>query len=94
MLVEVFYTPEQVPRDRLPDCAVAIDVLRATTTIATALAAGAEGVQVFADLESLKSTAAAWDPQRRILVGERGGATVPGFDLGKHQSGWAENACS
>jgi len=82
MLVEVFYTPEQVPRDRLPDCAVAIDVLRATTTIATALAAGAEGVQVFADLESLKATAAAWDPQRRILVGERGGATVPGFDLG------------
>lgn len=82
MRVEVFHTPEQVPAGRWPDCAVAIDVLRATTTIATALAAGAEGVQVFADLESLKATAATWDPQGRILLGERGGATVPGFDLG------------
>jgi len=82
MLVEVFHTPEQVPTERLPDCAVAIDVLRATTTIASALAAGAEGIQVFADLEDLKIAAAVWDPDRRILVGERGGATVSGFDLG------------
>ena len=48
-----FHTPEQVPSSGIPECAVAIDVLRATTTIATALAAGAEAVQVFAQMKEI-----------------------------------------
>jgi 2-phosphosulfolactate phosphatase len=61
---------------------VAIDVLRATTTIATALAAGAEAVQVFADLQPLQTTSQSWPVSKRLLAGERGGKTVAGFDLG------------
>lgn len=82
MRLFLFHTPELVPSDCQPDCAVVIDVLRATTTIATALAAGAEAVQVFADLESLRQTSAAWPESARLLAGERGGQAVDGFDLG------------
>jgi 2-phosphosulfolactate phosphatase len=77
-----FHTPEQVPSSGIPACAVAIDVLRATTTIATALAAGAEAVQVFADLQPLQATSQSWPASKRLLAGERGGKTVAGFDLG------------
>ncbi len=89
MKLFVFETPEQTPaldtldQDQLkPDCAVVVDVLRATTTIATALAAGAEAVQVFSDLEALRAAGQAWPADQRILAGERGGKTVEGFDLG------------
>ncbi|MEN9202614.1 MAG: 2-phosphosulfolactate phosphatase family protein [Thermostichus sp. DG_1_6_bins_120] len=77
-----FHTPEQVPLSGSPECAVAIDVLRATTTIATALAAGAEAVQVFADLEHLQEVSQSWPAPKRLLAGERGGKAVAGFDLG------------
>ncbi len=77
-----FHTPEQVPLSGIPECAVAIDVLRATTTIATALAAGAEAVQVFAHLQQLQEASQNWPAPKRLLAGERGGKTVAGFDLG------------
>lgn len=82
MKVFVYHTPEQVPAGALPDCAIAVDVLRATTTIATALAAGAEAVQTFSDLNQLIQTSDAWPADQRILIGERSGKTVEGFDLG------------
>ncbi len=78
----VYHTPELVPTKVMPDVAIAIDILRATTTIATALAAGAEAVQVFADLDQLKQTSEAHPPHLRLLAAERGGGTVEGFDLG------------
>ncbi|MFS8859099.1 2-phosphosulfolactate phosphatase family protein [Synechococcus sp. H60.4] len=77
-----FHTPEQVPPSGIPACAVAIDVLRATTTIATALAAGAEAVQVFAHLQQLQEASQNWPAGKRLLAGERGGKAVAGFDLG------------
>jgi 2-phosphosulfolactate phosphatase len=78
----VYHTPELTPADDLPDCAVVIDVLRATTTIATALNAGAEAVQAFGDLEQLMQKSEAWSPDKRLRAGERGGAKVEGCDLG------------
>jgi len=60
-------------------CAV-IDVIRATSTIVTALANGASGVRPVADvadafvLKALNSEA--------LLAGERRGQALPGFDLG------------
>lgn len=77
-----FHTPELVPATEAPDCAIAIDVLRATSTIATALDAGAEAVQVFSDLDTLRTKSAAWPADRRLLAGERGGKQVEGFDFG------------
>ncbi|ACK65543.1 2-phosphosulfolactate phosphatase [Rippkaea orientalis PCC 8801] len=82
MKLFVYHTPELTPTDHLPDCAVVIDVLRATTTIATALEAGAEAVQTFRDIDQLMETSDRWLPEKRIRAGERGGAKVEGFDLG------------
>ena len=65
-----------------PDIAVVIDVLRATTTIAWALKNGADSIQVFADLDLLKKSAKKWDVNKRLMLGERGGKKIEGFDLG------------
>lgn len=82
MKLFVFHTPELTPTESLPDCAIAIDVLRATTTMATALAAGAEAVQVFSSIDELMQVSQQWPPEKRLRAGERGGATVAGCDLG------------
>ena len=74
--------PETVGTADGPDAAVVIDVLRATTTIAWALHNGAEAVQAFADLDQLRAEADAWPAERRLLLGERGGSKISGFDLG------------
>lgn len=78
----IYHTPELTPTDKVPECAIAVDVLRATTTMATLLAAGGEAVQVFSDLDQLIDKSESWPPQKRLRAGERGGAKVPGFDLG------------
>ena len=59
-----------------------IDVLRATTTISWALKNGAESIQVFADLDLLKESAIKWQAEKRLMLGERGGKKIEGFDLG------------
>ena len=82
MKISVYHTPEEVPTGRLPDCAIAIDVLRATTTMAAAFSAGAEAIQVFSNLDELLNASEKWPADSRIRAGERGGQRVDGFDLG------------
>jgi 2-phosphosulfolactate phosphatase len=82
MKFSIYHTPELVPSDRLPDCAIVVDVLRATSTIATALNAGAEGIQVFSDIQELMTVSEAWSADHRLRIGERGGKTVEGCDAG------------
>lgn len=65
-----------------PQAAVVIDVLRATTTIAWALHNGSDGVQTFANIKELRSAAASWPVKSRLLLGERHGRQIDGFDLG------------
>ncbi len=65
-----------------PDVAVVIDVLRATTTISWALKNGADSIQVFEDLDLLKKSAMKWHTDKRLMLGERGGKKIDGFDLG------------
>jgi 2-phosphosulfolactate phosphatase len=60
-------------------CAV-IDVIRATSTIVTALAQGALSVQPVATVEEAIALKNA-NPET-LLAGERGGVALPGFDLG------------
>ena len=76
-----YHVANDVPKLN-PDIAVVIDVLRATTTISWALRNGADSIQVFADLELLKESAMKWSPDKRIMLGERGGKKLEGFDLG------------
>src|SRR4051812_17496216 len=70
-------TDEQV-RDRV---VVVFDVLRATTTIAAALASGAREIRVF---DSLDAAQAAWRQYNgdKLLCGESKCLPPPGFDLG------------
>lgn len=82
MKLFVYHTPEETPNNSLPDCAVVIDVLRATTTIATALDAGAEAVQAFSDIDLLLQASDNWDADKRLRAGERGGKPVEGCDMG------------
>ena len=93
MEIFVYHTPDQVPDTGrnarkgglqldLPACAIVIDVLRATTTMATALQSGAEAIQVFDDLDDLFRISKRWPAERRLLVGERGGEKLEDFDLG------------
>jgi 2-phosphosulfolactate phosphatase len=70
-------TDEQV-RDRV---VVVFDVLRATTTIAAAFAAGAQEIRVFDSLDAAKSAAAEY-PGQKLLCGESRCLPPPGFDLG------------
>lgn len=82
MKLFTYHTPELTPTDRVPDCAIALDILRATTTIATALNSGAEAVQTFSEMEKLMLVSDDWPVEKRLRAGERGGATVAGCDLG------------
>ena len=82
MKLFVYHTPEEVPNHGYPDCAIAIDVLRATSTMAAAFEAGASAIHVFSNLDDLRRASEAFAPDQRLLAGERGGAKVDGFDLG------------
>ena len=82
MKVFVYHTPEEVPEGNLPDCAIAIDVLRATSTMAAAFNVGAESIHVFSDLDELRTKSNDFPADKRLLAGERGGAKVDGFDFG------------
>jgi len=62
-----------------------IDVLRATSTMTTALAAGAAGVLAVDSPEEALALRAA-DPSR-LLAGERGAHPIPGFDTGNSPAG-------
>src|SRR5213592_719978 len=76
-----------LPRDlRLADLdgrsVVVFDVLRATTTMAAALAAGVREIRVFGDLESARAAAARAGDTDRLLCGEENCLRPEGFDLG------------
>ncbi len=76
-----YHVASDVPKNN-SEIAVVIDVLRATTTISWALTNGADSIEVFADLDLLKENAMKWDPDKRLMLAERGGKKLKGFDLG------------
>jgi 2-phosphosulfolactate phosphatase len=61
---------------------VIIDVLRATTTIAFALEAGAKEVIPCLEVDDARRCAASLNAGTFMLGGERGGKKIDGFDLG------------
>lgn len=76
--------PRGWPSDRSRWTGVAIDVLRATSTLTVALGSGAGGVVPLARPEEALELRAR-DP-RVLACGEREGHKVPGFDLGNSPS--------
>jgi 2-phosphosulfolactate phosphatase len=80
--IDVYLLPTLVEADELRErTVVVVDVLRATTTIIQALAAGAAEVIPCLDVDEARQIAARIGPSA-ILGGERGGMQIPGFDLG------------
>ena len=75
--------PRDLSQDKLPDKnVVVIDVLRATTTLVTALENGAESVIPVATPEEALEKKPSSSTEHVLLCGERGGIKCPGFDLG------------
>jgi len=82
-VIDVAFTLEEVSRQRLTGLSVVvIDVVRASTTIVTALAHGARGVLPVATPEDALARARAWPAGEAVVGGERGGSPPPGFDCG------------
>lgn len=61
---------------------VVVDVLRASSTVITALANGARAVIPAADLGEAARLAASLDPEVSLVGGERGGAKLAGYAAG------------
>ena len=62
--------------------AVVIDVLRATTVITAALAAGADGVAPVTTVDQARALASTLAATDTLLCGERNADPIPGFDIG------------
>lgn len=91
MRVDVALTAALAPADVSGLHVVVIDVLRASSTIVTALAAGADGVAPEADLDAAAARARAGGA---LLGGEREGLPPPGFDLGNSPADYDAAACA
>lgn len=82
MNIDVVLLPRELRPDHLAGKAVVVlDVLRATTTMTAALAAGVREIRVFGDLDSALAAANAFAGPH-LTCGERNAVKPPGFDLG------------
>jgi 2-phosphosulfolactate phosphatase len=82
MQVEVIILPRDLNVQAIKDrTVVAFDVLRATTSITAALAAGVSEIRVFDSLDGAMTAANAFG-HPRLLCGERHTLPPPGFDMG------------
>lgn len=83
MRVDVFFVPQEVVAADTANRVVAVvDVLRASTSIAVALAHGARAVIPLATAEEVISRAKSLGSGAAKLAGERRMQPIPGFDLG------------
>ena len=82
MRIDVLETPTRLRPEAIGSRAVVVfDVLRATTTITAALAAGVAEIRVFDSVARATAAAERHGPGR-LLVGETNCLPPPGFDLG------------
>jgi 2-phosphosulfolactate phosphatase len=82
MNIEVLFRPDDLRPAHLAGRAVVVfDVLRATTTMTAALAAGVREIRIFASVDDARR-AARTEQQKVILCGEEKCRRPAGFDLG------------
>jgi 2-phosphosulfolactate phosphatase len=92
--VQVHLLPELALPGRLAGgVAVVVDVLRSTTTIVYALAAGCTAVRACAEVEEAREVANGMRAGRVLLGGERDGVAPAGFDLGNSPGEYAARVC-
>lgn len=83
MRVDVFFTAREVgPGDVAGRVVAVVDVLRASSSIATALANGARAVVPGESPEAIVTRSKAFDRREVRLAGERRMRMIEGFDLG------------
>ena len=92
--VRVHLTPDRLRPEQVgQSVAVVIDVLRATTTIVHALAAGCCAVWPIEEVEEARRVADQMRAGRVLLGGERDGVPPAGFDLGNSPSEYTATRC-
>src|SRR5438876_9330427 len=92
--VQVHLLPQLAPPGVLVGgIAVVIDVLRATTTIVHALAAGCTAVRPCTEVEEARTLAGQMRVGRALLGGERCGTPLPGFDVGNSPREYTAKLC-
>ncbi|HUR00412.1 MAG TPA: 2-phosphosulfolactate phosphatase [Gemmatimonadaceae bacterium] len=83
MNIDVFMTPNEMAAGDTQGRVVAvIDVLRASTSIATGLSNGAKSVIPAEDTDDAITKSKAFERSEVLLAGERRMLPIPGFDLG------------
>lgn len=83
MNVDVCLTPEELTEETTKGkIVVVVDVLRACSTIVTALARGAREVLPVADMAEAGRLAAHLDTETALLGGERDGVRIEGYGVG------------
>jgi 2-phosphosulfolactate phosphatase len=83
MRLDVLITPGEVmPADVARRTVVVVDVLRASSTIVEALAAGARALYPVAEIEEALKLANTLGRDEVLLCGERKSLAIDGFDLG------------
>jgi 2-phosphosulfolactate phosphatase len=82
VIISVAATPREFEDAGADDCVIVVDVFRASTTITTALAAGARFVLPVADVEQAVRLIEPYGPGEALLGGERDCRRIDGFDLG------------
>ena len=92
--VFVHLLPKLIPPGSLRGgVAVVVDVLRATTVMVQALAAGCEAIIPCGEIDEAKEVAAGLPPGTALLAGERRGLPIPGFDLGNSPGEFTPEVC-
>lgn len=83
MKLDVLFTPAGLAPHEVSGRAVfVVDVLRTTTVICAALFRGARAIVPMATVEEASRMAQTLGPDAAVLVGERNGEPIEGFDLG------------
>lgn len=91
--VEMFFTPQLLDERQLKDKnVVIIDVLRSSTTIATALQNGAREVIPMKNIDNVLKISSGLDAKVTLRGGERQGRMIEGFNLGNSPSEYSEAA--
>jgi len=92
--IHVHLLPALIPPGALRGgVAVVIDVLRATTAMVHALAAGCVAIVPCGEVDEARRIAASLAPGSALLGGERQGLPIEGFDLGNSPGAYTPEVC-
>src|SRR5579862_2988710 len=94
MRLDVVFLPKDLQPEHLNQRTVVVfDVLRATTSMAAALHAGATEIQIYPNTNAALAAGAAFEGNR-LLCGEEQCLPPPGFDVGNSPAAFLPDLCA